>query len=722
MTSVTSQIRDGIAVITVDHPPVNALSAGVKTGLDTLLEQAFDDPAVRAVVIIGAGETFISGADIKELLDTAFDGIVCSTLPETLMKIEDSQKCVIAAIHGSTLGAGLETAMAAHYRIAKPGTTLGQPEVKLGLIPAAGGTQRLTRLIGAEKAVEMCVFGESISAEEGHQLGIIDRMAAGDLLENAIAFAREIEERGGPLPRARERTDKLSDQAANSRIFAAARDRARLKRPNLVAPLAAIEAVEGATTMSFIDGCRKEREIFGQLLGSEQANALIHVFFTERLAAKISEAPKGHTSRGIRKAAVVGAGTMGRGIAMCYANAGIPVLLKESEQTRLDAGMDAIRGAYESSASRGQITRELMETSLSQIHPQLDYRGFDGVDVITEAVFEDLALKKAVLAELSSVASPDAIITTNTSYFDIDLIATATSHPENFAAMHFFSPAHVMRLVEVVPGQATSPDVISACMALAKRLGKVAVIAGNSPGFIGNRMLRAYRREAQFLLEEGATPEQADGALKEWGMTMGPFAAQDLAGIDIAVKGRQAFQHLAKTGYRVPLVMEKLYAMGRYGQKSGAGWYRYDEKRRALADPEVHRLIEETAREAGIARREIFGQEIVERTIYALILEGTRILEEGHALRASDIDVVYVNGYGFPAYRGGPMCYADTVGLRTVYDHICEFRKSQGEHWNPPILLAQLAAAGESFSVWDERRSSLAAVAPAGSDVSARKV
>jgi 3-hydroxyacyl-CoA dehydrogenase len=705
MELVHFRIEDRIAILTVENPPVNALSAKVQESLRDAIGRVVQDSDVDAAVIVGAGNTFIAGADIRQLERMARDGVVQSILPHTLIEIEAAPKPFVAAIHGNAFGGGLEVALAAHYRIATAGSRIGQPEVKLGIIPGAGGTQRLPRLAGVEAALEMCVFGEPVRAEDAKRFGIIDRIVEADLLACAIQFAREV----SPINvrRTRDLANKLGTREANAPLFAAYRERVRKTRKNLLAPAAGVDAIESATELPFDEGCRAEREIFKRLLVSSQAKALIHVFFAERAASKVPGLDQISAVVPIRAAAVVGAGTMGRGIAMCFANAGIPVLLKDENRRALEAAITSIEAIYKGSVEKGRISENEMRARLSRTQPQLDYAGFDSADVVIEAAFEDIGVKRAVFAELGTLAKPGAILATNTSYLNIDEIAQACSRPERVIGLHFFSPANVMRLVEVVPGQATAADVTATALSLAKRLGKLAVVARNCPGFIGNRMLRLYRREAQLLLEEGASPRQVDSALEDWGMAMGPFAVQDLAGIDIAMSSRDVFAKLERPGGRKPRAIDMLYALGRWGQKTGAGWYQYDEKRNALPDPDVEGLIERAASENGTVRRSIPVEEMIERTIYALINEGARILEEGYALRASDIDLVYINGYGFPAYRGGPMHYADEVGLPAVHKRILEFRAVHGANWEPTPLLARLAESGSSFSAWDSASSRL---------------
>jgi 3-hydroxyacyl-CoA dehydrogenase len=691
-----------IAVITINNPPVNALSPGVPEGISAAIEQIGKDPGVKAAVLIGSGSTFVAGADIKEFIKiTSGKAKPSLEFVPTLKGIEDCPKPVVMAIHGTAFGGGLELAMAGHYRVAAPGAQVGQPEVKLGIIPGAAGTQRLPRLAGVAKAVEMCAEGNPIKAAEALSLGIVDRLIEGDLLAGAVAFAREIA--GKPAPKTRERNSKLGTQEQNAAIFASARDNARKKQRGMMAPLVAIDAVEAATRLPFDQGCEKERDLFIECLYSDQSKALIHVFFGEREVAKIPDVPKDTPVIPVKSAAVVGAGTMGGGIAMVFANAGIPVLLKEADQAALDRGMNTIRKNYENSVKRGRFTPQFVEERLKLIQPTLAYDGFARADMVVEAVFEGMALKKEVFAELDRVCKPGAILASNTSTLDVDEIAQATKRPEAVIGTHFFSPANVMRLLEIVRGKASSKEVIATCMQLSKKLGKVGVLVGNCRGFVGNRMFGPYRREAQFLAEEGASAEAVDSALYEYGMAMGPMAVGDLAGLDVGWRIRKEYKHLEKPGVRQPLAEDKLCEMGRYGQKTGAGWYKYDENRRAIPDPEVARLVSQWAAEAGIRQRKISKEEIVDRCIYALVNEGARIMEEGYALRAVDIDIIYLNGYGYPSYRGGPMWYADTVGLQKVYDRIREFHEQHGAWWEPAPLLKRLVEEGKKFADFDKR-------------------
>ena len=688
---VTLSNHGPIAVITIDNPPVNALSPGVPESLASLIVTAILDPAIDAIVIIGGGRTFVAGADINEFAKSIAAGKGGGPdLTPLLTAIEVSPKPVVVAIHGAALGGGLELAMAAHYRIAVPDAQVGLPEANLGIVPGAGGTQRLPRLVGMAKAAEMIVSGQLIKAPAALELGLLDRLVEGDLLPGALAFAKEIAAKR-PLPKTRERT--LEPDPAG---IAAARDLARKTRRNQTAPGMALEALESAATLSFEEGLKKEREISALSLTSDQASALIHAFIAERAVAKVPDIPKDFAPYPLRKAAIIGAGTMGGGIAMALANAGIDVRIKDTTQEALDRGLATVRRNYSNSVAKGRFPQEVMDQRMALIHPQLDYAGFEQVDIIIEAAFESMAVKKQLFAEIDKVAGADCVLATNTSTLDIDEIASVTSRPEMVIGTHFFSPAHVMRLVEIVRGKATGKRVIATAMALAKTLRKVGVLVGNSMGFVGNRMMFPYMREAQFLVEEGATPAQVDRALTNFGMAMGIFAVDDMGGIDLNWRVQQEYAHLIKPGTRRPLMLKKLFEMGRYGQKTGRGWYLYDENRKATPDPEVEALIEQTAKEAGIERRPITDDEIIARCIYVMINEGAHILEEGHASRASDIDAIYFSGYGFPAYRGGPMWYADTVGLKKIYDKILEF------HWEPAPLLKRLALEGKTFASLDE--------------------
>ncbi len=705
MESVTTNIRDNIAVITINNPPVNALSPGAPEAITTAVQTFVNDPAIHAIVLIGGGKTFIAGADIKEFQKiTSGQKRPSGALRAMLDALENSPKPVIAAIHGLALGGGLETAIACHYRVAVPSAQVGQPEVKLGLIPGAGGTQRLPRLAGVAIAAEMCALGESISAANAHACGILDRLIDGDLLTGAISFAHEVAARLPP-PKTCQRDEKLRSPDAAAAI-AAVCETATKRSCGVAAPLRALEAIEATLTLPFPSGLKREREIFEECLYSAESKALVHVFFAERAASKVPGVPKDTPLIPIRRAAVVGAGTMGGGITMAYANAGIPVLIKENTQERLDHGLTTIKKNYAASVSRGKLTQQQMDERLARIVPTLTYDRFHEADIVVEAVFEEMALKKKVFAELDPIARPDAILASNTSTLDIDEIASVTSRPRQVIGHHFFSPANVMKLLEVVRGKQSSASVIATSLALARTLNKVGVLVGNCRGFVGNRMFAAYQREAQFLLEEGARVEQVDAALTDFGMAMGPLAVGDLAGLDVSWRIRKEHKHLTPPGFRETKAADRLCELGHFGQKTGSGWYNYAAGSRSpQPDPAVEEIIAACAREAGIARRTISAEEIIDRTIFALINEGAKILAEGFALRASDIDVIYIQGYGFPAYRGGPMWYADTIGLTTVLDRICELEKQHGPWWTPAPLLKDLATTNQTFAQYDATRS-----------------
>jgi 3-hydroxyacyl-CoA dehydrogenase len=697
---------NGIAVITINNPPVNALSPGVPEGISETLDQIAQDDSITAAVLIGGGRTFVAGADIKEFGKMTSGKPRGAGLLPLLLKIEDSSKPVVMAIHGTAFGGGLELAMAGHYRVALSTAQVGQPEVKLGIIPGAAGTQRLPRLAGVAKAVEMCVSGNPVKAEEALKFGIIDRIIEGDLLAGAVAFAREVA--GKPTPKTRERNEKLGNATDNALIFSSARETAAKKQRGLLAPVAAVSAVEAATRMPFEEGCKTEQKLFIDCLFSEQSKSLIHVFFSEREVTKIPDIPKDTPVTPINSAAVVGAGTMGGGIAMVLANAGIPVILKEADRAALDRGLATIQLNYGNSVKRGRFSQQFAQERLKLITPTLIYDDFSSVDLVVEAVFEGMALKKQVFKELDRVCKPGAILASNTSTLSIDEIASSTSRPAFVIGTHFFSPANVMRLLEIVRGKATSREVIATCMQLSKKLGKVGVLVGNCRGFVGNRMFGPYRREAQFLVEEGAGIEAVDQALSDFGMAMGPLATGDLAGLDVGWRIRKEYRHLQEPGIRQPFLEDRLCELGRYGQKTGAGWYKYDEQRRPTPDPVVDGLIRKWVAEAGIAQRQISAAEITDRCLYALVNEGARILEEGYALRASDIDIIYLNGYGFPAYRGGPMWYADTVGIKKVYERVSEFHHQHGEIWQPAPLLQRLAEQGKTFAEFSREEDAAA--------------
>ncbi|MEO5922966.1 MAG: 3-hydroxyacyl-CoA dehydrogenase NAD-binding domain-containing protein [Bryobacteraceae bacterium] len=698
---VTVNQTNGVAVITVQNPPVNALGPGVPAAIADALAALERDAAVQAVVIIGGGKTFIAGADINELQAAAKNPDAAPDLHPLLARVEDSFKPIVMAIHGTCLGGGLELAMAGHYRVASPDAILGAPESNLGIIPGAEGTQRLPRLVGVPAAVELCVTGRLVKADESLKLGLIDRVIEGDLLEGACDFARGIA--AEPVSKTRNRNGNLGTPEANEAAFAAGRELARKIRPHQTAPLFAIDALDAATRLPFEEGCKREREIAKISLASSQAQAMIHVFFAERGVSKVPGLPKDTPTYPIRKVGIIGAGTMGGGIAMACVNAGIAVLLKDTTQEGLDRGIATITKNYNRSVQRGRTPQAVMDQRMAMIHTQLTYDGFEEADLIIEAAFESMEVKKQLFTDIDKVAKKDCVLATNTSTLDIDAIAAMTSRPQMVVGLHFFSPANVMRLVEIVRGRETSPQTLATAVAVAKTLKKIGVVVGNGYGFVGNRMMFAYMREAQFLVEEGALPEQVDKVLTDFGMAMGIFAVDDLGGIDLLYRVRQETKHLDKPGVRKPVVHDRVYEAGRYGQKRNAGWYKYDEKLKPSPDPIVHEIIEKTSKELGFTRREISNEEIIERCFYVMVNEGAKILEDGLAGRAADIDVIYTTGYGFPTWRGGPMWFGDTVGLKTVYDRICEFERQFGSDlWAPSPLLKRLAESGSTFAAKDE--------------------
>jgi len=688
-------LEGNIGVVTADNPPVNALGAGVRAGLKAALGKASDDHRAEAVVLICEGRTFFAGADISEFGKPP----VPPSLREVHEAIEGCPKPVIAAIHGTALGGGLETALACHYRIAVPGAQVGLPEVKLGILPGAGGTQRLPRLAGVDRALEMICTGEPAGALKARDMGIIDAIAEGDLRTDALAFARRLVAAGcGPV-RVRDRDHLVAEAARRPEIFAYARTHYAKIRRNFLAPQHCISAIQAATEMDFEGGMRRERELFEELVASDQSKAQRHYFFAERQANKIPDVPRDTPKRKIARAAVIGAGTMGGGIAMTFANAGIPTAVLEQSQDALDRGMATIQRNYEGSAARGRISEADVEARMDLLKPTLEFVDLSDADIVIEAVFENMEIKKKLLSKVDLHVKPGGIIATNTSTLDVNELAKATARPPSFIGLHFFSPANVMRLLEVVRGDKTGKDVIATCFDLAKRIGKVPVLAGVCHGFIGNRMLHAYFDQAFALLYEGCQPQQVDKAIYDFGLAMGPFAMSDLAGLDVSWRVRQ------ETGQTQPIA-DRLCELGRFGQKTGAGYYRYASGNRTpQPDPTVAAIVEEEGLKRHGARREIGAEEIVQRCMLALVNEGAKILEEGIALRASDIDVVYICGYGFPVYRGGPMFWADQAGLDKVLETIRRFHSAgYGEVWQPAPLIERLAAEGGSFADHDKER------------------
>ena len=689
--------REGAAgIITIDNPPVNAMSPGVPGAILERLAEAQTDGAVQAVVLRSAGKGGLAGADIRSFGTPWPEGE--PTLRDVIPAIEQSAKPVIAALAGYCLGGGLELALSCHYRVASPKTQVGQPEVLLGFPPGAGGTQRLPRLAGVETALAMIVDGTHVAAEDAAESGILDRVIDGDLLEGAVSFAAERIAGGPPHVLARERMPVLTDPDA----FAKTRERLGRRARGQRAPIACLECVELSLTLPFDEGVRKEREIFEECMASPESAALRHVFFAERAVRKVPGIGKDTPARAVEQAAIVGAGTMGRGIATCFANAGIPVRLTDSDSEALERALAAIRSDYERRVARGRIGSADAEARVKLIEPIETLEGVAGADLVIEAVFEEMPLKEEVFRALDSACDEGAIIASNTSYLDVNRLADIVPRRKgNVLGMHFFSPAQVMRLLEVVRTDSVSPESLAAVLALARRLGKIAVVAGVCHGFIGNRMLEGYTWQVRFLLEEGASPAEIDAALTGFGMAMGPCAVADLAGLDVSWRKRKADAHLRDPSKRYSAVADRLCERGRFGQKTGAGYYRYEPgSRTPVPDPEVDALIAEVAAESGIERRTIGAEEIVERCLYHLVNEGARVLDDGIALRASDIDIVWINGYGFPRWRGGVMRWADHVGLDAIHATVARLNESQ-DYWEPAPLLSRLAAEGKSFADFD---------------------
>jgi len=694
MKPVRLELRDNIALISIDSPPVNALSHAVRDGLMRFIEQADADSEVNAIVIICDGRTFIAGADIRE-----FDmPPQAPHLPDIVDRIDACETPVVAAIHGTALGGGLEVAMGCHYRIALASAKLGLPEVLLGLLPGASGTQRLPRLVGAEMALNMMLSGKPIGAKAALDAGLIDHVVTtDDLAGAALEFAATAIDKGPRHVRDLPVAEVADDLFDKSRISIAKKAR------GLFSPDRIIRCVELSTQVGYDEGCKAERELFMECKDSPQSAGLRHAFFAERTVNKVPGISKETKVINIDKVAVLGAGTMGAGIAYSCLNAGYNVHLLDNNEEGLERGRATIHKLFAGGIARGKISEEKMLETLERLSLSADYDDVSDADLVIEAVFENMAIKKDVFGKLDKVCKQGAILASNTSTLDVDEIAAATNRPQDVIGLHFFSPAHIMRLLEIIRGKETSAEVIATSLRLTKTLGKIGVVVGNCFGFVGNRMLYSYGRENQFLLLEGAPPEQIDKVLYDWGMAMGPNAVGDLAGLDVGYKARQERTDLPDDP-RFYRIADMLAQLGRYGQKTGKGMYIYEEgSRQPTPDPQVQIMIDKESRALGIERRDIGAEEIIERCIYGLINEGARILGEGIALRASDIDVIWTNGYGFPRHRGGPMHYADTVGLEKIYARICEFRDQFGaEFWEPSELLAKLAGNGGSFAEFDK--------------------
>jgi 3-hydroxyacyl-CoA dehydrogenase len=698
--SADYEVRGDVAVITLNNPPVNGLGHATRKGVTDGLERANTDPKVKAVVITGAGRAFSGGADIREFgTPKAFQE---PNLLSVIAAVENSDKPVVAAIHTLAMGGGLELPLGCHYRVAAPGTKIALPEVKLGLIPGAGGTQRLPRALGIEPALNMMVSGEPVPAEMLAQVPgqkLFDKIAqsAETLLDEAIALAKEKAD-VRPLPKVR---DLPAKHPLGDAYFQFARNTVGAMAKNFPAPRKCVDAVEAATKKKFDDGIAYEREIFTQLMITPECRALRHVFAAERAASKIADVPEDTPKREIKSVAVIGAGTMGGGITMNFLNAGIPVKILETQQEALDRGIATIRKNYEAQVGKGKLKQDKYEQRMSLLTPTLSYEDIKDADLVIEAVFEEMGVKEAVFKKLDAVMKPGAILASNTSTLDLNKIASFTQRPQDVVGLHFFSPANVMKLLEVVRGAKTGKDVLATVMALAKTIKKTAVVSGVTDGFIGNRMIEQYSRQAGFLIEEGATPEQVDKAIEKFGFAMGPFRMGDLAGNDIgwAIRKRR---YVEKPNMKYSKTADKLCELGRFGQKTGAGWYDYKPgKRDAIPSELVNKMIEDHRKALGITPRKITEQEIVERLVYALVNEAARILEEGIASKASDIDMVYLTGYGFPLWRGGPMQYADTVGLFNVTQSMKRYAKNpldDAEFWQPAPLLMKLVAEGKTFN------------------------
>ncbi len=686
-------VRDGIAVITLNNPPVNGLGNALRAGIAEGLEKADSDPDIKAVVLIGSAKAFSGGADIREFNKP----MTKPNLPE-VNDIQDSmQKPLVAAIGGFALGGGLELALACHYRIALEKSLLGLPEVKLGILPGSGGTQRLPRVIPVHEAARMMILGDPIPAPKAKELGLVDEIVSGDLLEAGIAYAQKLVAEGKGPRRIRDMPPKVEgDQKA---LLEAVPAQAAKSAGGNPAPAEIAKCIHAAVTLPFDEGRKVERERFEHLVNTVDSKALRHMFFAERQTSKIPDVPDATPTREIKKAAVVGAGTMGGGIAMCFANAGIPVVIADVSQEALDKGMQKIRDNYEATVKRGRLKAEDMEKRYALIQPSVDLNALKPADIVVEAVFERMEVKQDMFKKLDAVMKPGAILATNTSTLDVNKIADVTKRPQDVIGTHFFSPAHVMRLLEVVRAEKTAKDVLATTMKLGKKLKKVPIVSGVCDGFIGNRMIERYSQQAGLLLDEGASPQQVDAALQKWGMAMGPFTMSDLAGNDIGWDIRKR-RYYERPEMAYSKFADKVCELGRFGQKTGKGFYRYEpDNRKALPDPEIDALLDKYRKEHGLQTREISDQEIVERCIYALVNTGARILEEGIALRASDIDMVYLAGYGFPPHRGGPMFYADSVGLDKVVAAIEKFQKGyHGEQWQPAPLLVKLAKEGKRFN------------------------
>ena len=686
--SVDLAAHGRVAVLTVDNPPVNALSQHVRKGLHDGIKRATADSGVQAVVIVCAGRTFIAGADITEFGKPPSE----PSLHAVLDLIEGSPKPVVSAIHGTALGGGLEVTLACHYRVGVKDARFGLPEVKLGLLPGAGGTQRLPRVVGVEKGLQMMVSGDPIGADEALRAGLIDEIVDGDLTTAGVAFAEKVLDEQRPLRKIRDLTDKIAAARSKPEIFAEFRKSVARQTRGFRAPESIVKAVEAAVSLPFDQGIKRERELFVELLNSPESKAQRYFFFAEREAAKIPDVPADTPAREIKKAAVIGAGTMGGGIAMNFANAGIPVTVVEVAQEALDRGLGIVRKNYKATAARGRLTPADVEKRMGLITGSVDFKAAADADIVIEAVFEEMPIKQEVFARLDAICKADAVLATNTSTLDVDEIASATKRPESVIGTHFFSPANVMRLLENVRGRKSSKATIATAMAVGRRIGKVPVLVGVCYGFVGNRMLHQRGLQAEKLILEGAAPHQVDRVLTDFGFPMGPFAMGDLAGLDVGWRIRKG------RGVKAP-VADRICELGRFGQKTGAGYFKYEKgDRTPIPDLEVEKIIVDVATSMGITRRAVSDEEILQRLLYPMVNEGAKILDEKIAIRPSDIDVIWVYGYGWPVYRGGPMFWADSIGLKALRDRLLEFKKQSGDaFWTPAPLLDRLASEGRGF-------------------------
>ena len=695
--TVHYEVQGNIALMTVDNPPVNPLSSGVRQGLTDGINKALGDDNVEAVVLTGAGRAFIAGADISEFGGQA-EG---PSLFDCLNTMDNSTKPIIAAINGTAFGGRLEVALCCHYRVISSSAPVGLPEVKLGLLPGAGGTQRLPRLIGAEKALDFILSGDPIPGPQATELGITDEVATGDIVQAGIDFAQKIIDQGGKVRRIRDETSIIENDRDNQEIFETARKSAARKMRNRFAPEMIIQCVEAAVNSGDFDtGLKAEQECFAQCLKHPQREALIHMFFSEREVAKIPDVPKDTQTGSVEQAAVIGCGTMGGGISMSFLNVGIPVKVLEVDQEALDRGMSVIKRNYDIQVQRGRMTEAQVDQRMSLLSGTTQYNDLGTADVIIEAIYENIDVKVEAFKKIESVAKPGAILASNTSGLDIDKMAAATSRPDSVIGLHFFSPANVMKLLEVVRGEQTSKETIATSMKLGRTLNKIAVLSGNAPGFIGNRMLAGYSQQAGEIILQGATPYQVDNVLLQFGMPMGPFQMNDLVGLDLGWRARKLSGIKPEDVPNTARIADKLCELERFGQKTNRGFYIYPEGSRAgQADPEVVAIVEETSSELDIMRREIDDEEVLKRCLYPLINEGARLLEQGIAIRPCDIDIVYINGYGFPEVTGGPMFWADRQGLDNILSDIKKFKEEYGGAiWEPAPLLEKLVSEGSGFA------------------------